>query len=169
MRTRRSARVPRVGFHVVHTAHQTPARLRPVEILLVEDSPGDVRLTREVLKDAKIANNLQVAIDGEEAMSILRREDEHAGAARPDLILLDMNLPRKNGREVLAEMREDPSLQRIPVIMLTTSSAEADIARSYELGVNCYITKPLDLGAFIDVVRSIEQFWLSVVCLPPAA
>lgn len=139
----------------------------PIQILLVEDSPGDVRLTQEILKDAKIANHLSVVGDGEQAMRFLRRENGFGEAPRPDLILLDINLPRKNGREVLAELRQEPELQRIPVIMLTTSAADEDIAAAYQLGGNCYITKPIDLGDFIDVVRSIENFWLSIVRLPP--
>jgi chemotaxis family two-component system response regulator Rcp1 len=143
---------------------QTPSR--PVQILLVEDSPGDVRLTREVLKDATIANELHVATDGEQALEFLRQEDGFADRPRPDLILLDMNLPRKNGREVLRELRADEDLCRIPVIMLTTSSADEDVSSSYALGANCFITKPVDFGRFTDVVRSIEQFWLTVVCLP---
>jgi CheY-like chemotaxis protein len=140
----------------------------PVQILLVEDSPGDVRLTQEALRDAKIANELHVAEDGEAAMRFLRREGEHVDAPRPDLILLDLNLPRKDGREVLEELKGDEALRRIPVIVLTTSIADRDIARSYDLHVNCYITKPIDLGEFIQVVRSIEDFWLQLVRLPPA-
>jgi CheY-like chemotaxis protein len=140
----------------------------PVQILLVEDSPGDVRLTQEALRDAKIANELHVADDGEAAMRFLRREGEHTDAPRPDLILLDLNLPRKDGREVLEELKSDGALRRIPVIVLTTSVADRDIARSYDLHVNCYITKPIDLGEFIQVVRSIEDFWLQLVRLPPA-
>ena len=139
----------------------------PVQILLVEDSPGDVRLTQEALRDAKIANELHVAEDGEAAMRFLRREGEHVDAPRPDLILLDLNLPRKDGREVLEELKSDEQLRRIPVIVLTTSVADRDIARSYDLHVNCYITKPIDLGEFIQVVRSIEDFWLQLVRLPP--
>lgn len=140
----------------------------PIQILLVEDSPADVRLTQEVLRDAKIANQLHVVNDGETAMEFLRQEGEYAGRPRPDLMLLDLNLPRKDGREVLAELKEDSALRRIPVIVLTTSSAEGDIVRSYELAAACYITKPIDLDEFIHVVRSIEDFWLSVVRLPPA-
>lgn len=141
-------------------------RPTPINILLVEDSPADVRLTQEVLRDAKIANELHVVGDGEAAMDFLRREGEYATRPRPDLVLLDLNLPRKDGREVLAELKEDPDLHTIPVIVLTTSSAERDVLRSYELSVNCYITKPIDLDEFIRVVRSIECFWLSVVRLP---
>ena len=139
----------------------------PVQILLVEDSPGDVRLTQEILRDAKIANELHVVGDGEEAMAFLRREDGHAGVPRPDLILLDLNLPRKDGREVLEELKAEPDLHSIPVIVLTTSAAERDVLRSYELSASCYITKPIDLNEFITVVRSIENFWLSIVRLPP--
>jgi two-component system, chemotaxis family, response regulator Rcp1 len=144
------------------------AEARSIEILLVEDNPGDVRLTREALHEAKMSNNLHVAGDGVEALRYLRREDEHAHATRPDLILLDLNLPRKTGREVLEEVKEDPDLRRIPVVVLTTSEAEQDIVRSYELHANAYIKKPVDFGSFIDVVRAIEDFWFSVVRLPPA-
>jgi len=138
----------------------------PIQILLVEDSPGDVRLTQEVLRDATIANDLHVAVDGEQAMQFVRREGEYSGKPRPDLVLLDLNLPRKDGREVLEEMKADTDLRRIPVIVLTTSSAEADILRSYESHVNAYVQKPIELQEFIDVVRSFEQFWLSIVKLP---
>jgi len=140
---------------------------RPIEILLVEDNPGDVRLTIEALKEGKVRNNLSVAKDGVEALSFLRREGTFSGAARPDLILLDLNLPRKDGREVLAEIKDDAVLRRIPVVVLTTSKAEEDILRTYDLHANCYITKPVDLDQFIAVVRSIDDFWLSVVRLPP--
>ncbi len=146
----------------------TAAHAGPVQILLVEDSPGDARLTEEVLRDAKIANELHVVPDGEEAMSYLRRERQYRAQPRPDLVLLDLNLPRKDGREVLAEVQGDPVLARIPVIVLTTSSAQEDVLRSYDLAVNCYITKPIDLEGFISVVRSIEDFWLSIVRLPPS-
>jgi chemotaxis family two-component system response regulator Rcp1 len=142
---------------------------RPIEILLVEDNPGDVRLTIEALKEGKVRNNLAIAKDGVEALVYLRREGSHANANRPDLILLDLNLPRKDGREVLAEIKEDPVLRRIPVVVLTTSKAEEDILRTYDLHANCYITKPVDLDQFISVVRSIDDFWLSVVRLPPKA
>ena len=141
---------------------------RPIEILLVEDSPGDVRLTQEALKEAKVRNNLSVARDGEEALAVLRQQGPHAGAARPDLILLDLNLPQKDGREVLAEIKEDPRLRRIPVVILTTSKMEEDILKSYDLHANAYITKPVDLDQFIQVVRAIEGFWLSIVVLPTA-
>ena len=140
---------------------------RPIDILLVEDNPGDVRLTREALKEGKVLNELHVAGDGEEALSFMRREGRHAQAVRPDLILLDLNLPKKDGREVLAEIKEDPNLRRIPVVILTVSKAEEDIIKTYDLHANCYITKPVDLEQFIQVVRSIEDFWLCVVKLPP--
>lgn len=142
---------------------------RPIEILLVEDNPGDVRLTIEALKEGKVRNNLSVAKDGVEALAFLRREGSFAEATRPDLILLDLNLPRKDGREVLAEIKEDAVLRRIPVVVLTTSKAEEDILRTYDLHANCYITKPVDLEQFISVVRSIDDFWLSVVRLPSKA
>jgi CheY-like chemotaxis protein len=139
----------------------------PVEILLVEDSPGDVRLTREALREAKIKNNLSVVQDGVEAMAFVRREGGYARAPRPDLILLDLNLPRKSGREVLEEIKADPALRSIPIVVLTTSADEEDIARSYQHHANCYITKPVDLDQFLTVVNSIEDFWLSIVRLPP--
>ncbi len=141
---------------------------RPIEILLVEDNPGDVRLTIEALKEGKIRNHMSVVGDGEEAMAFLRREKSHGDAPRPDLVLLDLNLPRKDGREVLAEIKEDPDLKRIPVVVLTTSKAEEDILRTYSLHANCYINKPVDLDQFIGVVKSIERFWFSVVSLPSA-
>ena len=139
---------------------------RPIEILLVEDSPADVRLTMEALRDAKVRNNLHVAADGVEALAFLRREGKHEGAVRPDLILLDLNLPKMGGREVLEDIKSDPLLRRIPVVVITTSEAEEDIARSYDLHANCYISKPVDLDQFITVVRSIEDFWLTIVKLP---
>ncbi len=138
----------------------------PVEILLVEDNPGDVRLTREALKEAKVRNNLYVVGDGEKALAFLHQEGEFKDAPRPDIIMLDLNLPKKNGQEVLAEIKSDPSLRRIPVVILTTSKAEEDILRSYDLHANCYITKPVDFEQFIKVVQSIEEFWLTVVRLP---
>jgi chemotaxis family two-component system response regulator Rcp1 len=138
-----------------------------IEILLVEDNPGDVRLTREALKDGKIVNNLHVAEDGVDALAFLRREGKHHNAVRPELILLDLNLPKKDGREVLAEIKADKELKRIPVVILTSSAAEQDIVRSYNLHANCYVTKPVDLDQFINVVKSIEHFWLTVVKLPP--
>jgi chemotaxis family two-component system response regulator Rcp1 len=137
-----------------------------IEVLLVEDSPGDVRLTREAFKDAKVLINLHVAPDGKEAMSYLRREGEHAHASRPDLILLDLNLPKKHGRQVLEEIKESPALKSIPVVILTTSASEEDILRSYRLHANCYITNPVDLDGFLKVVKSIDNFWLSAVKLP---
>lgn len=137
-----------------------------IEVLLVEDNPGDVRLTREALKEGKVINHLSVARDGEEALAFLRREGAFADAPRPDVILLDLNLPRKDGREVLAAIKADASLRTIPVVILTSSEAERDIARAYELNANCYITKPVDLDQFITVVRSIEDFWFTVVKLP---
>src|ERR1700675_4200161 len=140
-----------------------------IEVLLVEDSPGDVRLTREAFKDGKVLINLHVAPDGKEAMSYLRREGEHANASRPDLILLDLNMPKKDGREVLEEIKESPALKTIPVVILTTSASEADILRSYQLHANCYITKPVGLVGFLEVVKSIDGFWLSVVKLPREA
>jgi len=137
-----------------------------IEILLVEDNPGDVRLVKEVMKDAKVANSLHVAEDGEEAMAMLRREGKYSGSVRPDLILLDLNLPGKDGREVLREIKTDENLRRIPVVVLTTSSAEEDIIRSYSDYANSYITKPINLNQFINVVKSIENFWLTIVKLP---
>ena len=138
----------------------------PVEILLVEDNPGDVRLTKEGLKRAKVVNNLQVAEDGVEALAFLRREGEYAHVARPDLILLDLNLPRKDGHEVLSELKADEELRYIPVVILTSSEAEEDVIRSYDLHANCYVTKPVNFEQFMHVVRSIEDFWLTVVRLP---
>lgn len=139
---------------------------RPVEILLVEDNPGDVRLTREALKDGRVLVNLTVASDGVEAMEVLRAEGDHSNRRLPDLILLDLNLPRKNGREVLEEIKADDDLKRIPVIVMTTSKAEQDIHKAYTLNANCYVTKPVDLDEFLNVVRSIEDFWLTIVTLP---
>jgi chemotaxis family two-component system response regulator Rcp1 len=140
---------------------------RPVEILLVEDNPGDVRLTKETLKDSKLLNRMSIVSDGVEAMAFLRREGSYAAAARPDLILLDLNLPRKNGREVLAEIKEDEHLRRIPVVVLTTSVAERDVLKAYDLHANCYIKKPVNLDQFTSVVRAIEAFWFTIVTLPP--
>lgn len=138
----------------------------PIQILLVEDNEGDVRLTREVLKDGHIRNTLNVVGDGVEALAYLRQEREYATAMPQDLILLDLNLPKKDGREVLAEIKADPALRRIPVVVLTTSSSEVDVLSAYDLHANCYITKPVDLDQFIKVVRSIEDFWLAIVKLP---
>ena len=139
---------------------------RPVEILLVEDNPGDVRLTREALKDAKVLNNLSVVGDGEEALDFLHRRGRYSSAPRPDLILLDLNLPRKDGREVLEEIKKDDALMVIPVVVLTTSKAEEDVVRSYKLHANCYIPKPVDFDRFMEVIRQLENFWLAVVRLP---
>jgi two-component system, chemotaxis family, response regulator Rcp1 len=139
---------------------------KPIEILLVEDNPGDVRLTRESFYDARIYTNMMVASDGLEAMAFLRREGEYTQATRPDLILLDLNLPRMNGFEVLDAIKEDPDLKRIPVVVLTTSEAEQDIIQSYNLYANAYVTKPVDLEQFIKVIKSIEGFWLEIVKLP---
>lgn len=140
---------------------------KPVDILLVEDNPGDVRLTQEAIKEFKLVNNLSVVPDGVEAMAFLRREGKYASAPRPDLVLLDLNLPRKDGREVLAEIKADADLKIIPVAVLTISEDERDIMKSYNLHANCYISKPLDLNQFAKVVRSIEDFWLTIVKLPP--
>ena len=144
-------------------------RAAPVQILLVEDNAGDVVLTREGLGEAKVANEVHVVSDGEQAMRFLRQEGEHATAPRPDLVLLDLNLPRKDGREVLEEVKGDPALRRIPVIVLTTSEAEQDILRSYDLHANGYVTKPLDIEDFLTAVRQIEGFWLELVRLPTEA
>lgn len=138
----------------------------PIEILLVEDSPGDVRLTQEALRTAKVQNNLTIVSDGVEATSFLLRQGKYADAPRPDLILLDLNLPKKSGREVLEEIKVDPSLKSIPVVILTTSVAEEDILRSYQLYANCYITKPVDLDQFLKVIKTIDNFWLAIVKLP---
>lgn len=140
---------------------------RPIDILLVEDNMGDIRLTYEAFREGKIYNNLYVVEDGVEALAFLRREGKFCTATTPDLVLLDLNLPRKSGLEVLAEIKADRELRKIPVVVLTTSSAENDILASYGLYANCYITKPVDLDKFIDVVNSIQDFWLSVVTLPP--
>jgi chemotaxis family two-component system response regulator Rcp1 len=140
---------------------------RPVEILLVEDNAGDVRLAREGLRECKLLNNLSVAEDGVRALSFLRREGVYANAPRPDLIMLDLNLPRKDGREVLKEIKEDDALKSIPVVILTTSKAEEDIVTSYSLHANSYVTKPLAIEQFINVVQAIENFWFTIVKLPP--
>lgn len=139
-----------------------------INILLVEDNPGDIRLTKEVLKEGKIKNNLSVVMDGEEALFFLNKQGKHKSAITPDIILLDLNLPKKDGREVLAEIKSDPELMCIPVIVLTTSEAEQDILNMYAHHANCYITKPVDFNQFISVVRSIEDFWLTIVKLPGA-
>ncbi len=140
---------------------------KPIEILLVEDNPGDVRLTIEVLKDAKVRNTMSTVNDGAAALAYLRREGDYSDAPRPDLILLDLNLPKKDGREVLAEIKADPTLRRIPVVVLTVSKDEEDILKAYDLYANCYITKPIDLDQFINVIRTIKEFWLTIVKLPP--
>jgi two-component system, chemotaxis family, response regulator Rcp1 len=151
-------RVPRMA---------SDANGRPVEILLVEDNPGDVRLTVEALREGKVRNHLSVVGDGVEALAYLRREGAHAEAPRPDLILLDLNLPKVNGLEVLAAIKGDDNLRRIPVVVLTTSKAEEDVVRTYDLHANCFISKPVDLERFIQVVKTIDSFWLQVVKLPP--
>ena len=138
-----------------------------IEILLVEDNPGDVRLTQEALIESKIYNNLNVVMDGEEALRYLRAEGKYSARTIPDLVLLDLNLPKMDGREVLAAIKQDDSLKRIPVVILTTSRAETDILKSYDLHANCYITKPVDLDQFITVVKAIEDFWMTIVKLPP--
>ncbi len=141
--------------------------LRPIDILLIEDSPADVRLTREALKEARVLNTLHVVQDGVAAMAVLRRQGPYAESPRPDLILLDLNLPKKDGREVLAEIKREEPLRRIPVVVLTTSRAEEDVLRSYDLHANAYVTKPVDLKQFLEVIRVFEEFWLAVVTLPP--
>jgi len=140
--------------------------VRPIEILLVEDNPGDVRLTQEALKTNKLQVSLHTAEDGEKAMRFLHQEGEYSDCPHPDIILLDLNLPRKNGREVLAEIKNDPRLKRIPVVVLTMSKAEEDILDAYELHANCYIAKPIDLDQFVKVVKTIEDFWFTIVKLP---
>ena len=142
--------------------------MRPIEILLVEDSPSDTELTVEALKDFKVRNHVSIVEDGVLAMQFLRRQGPYADAPRPDLIMLDLNLPRKDGREVLAEIKGDEHLKAIPTVVLTTSRADQDILRAYQLNANCYINKPVDFNQFLEVVRCIESFWLFVVTLPPA-
>ena len=139
---------------------------QPIEILLVEDNPGDARLTLEAMREAKVHNRIHVVEDGVEAMEFLRRQGRFGDAPRPDLILLDLNLPRKDGREVLAEVKADPELKRIPVVVLTTSRAEEDVLRAYNLHANCYVTKPVDLEQFMKIVGQIDEFWVKVVTLP---
>jgi chemotaxis family two-component system response regulator Rcp1 len=141
-------------------------KLHPIEILLVEDNPGDSRLAKEALKESKLKNNLYIAEDGVEAMNFLYKKGKYAGMPRPDLIILDLNLPKKDGRQVLEEIKTDDNLKRIPVVILTISKAEEDILRTYNLHANCYVTKPLDLDQFMKVVKSIEDFWLTIVKLP---
>jgi two-component system, chemotaxis family, response regulator Rcp1 len=141
--------------------------IAPIRILMVEDNDGDVFLTTEALKSAKVANELFVVHDGVECMDFLRQKGKYADALRPDLILLDLNLPRRDGREVLAELKPDPDLRKIPVVVLTSSSAEIDVAQAYDLHANCYIVKPVDFANLLSVVRAIENFWLNVVRLPP--
>jgi len=146
----------------------SPAKLvKPVEILLIEDNPGDVRLTQEALRDGKIINTLTVVADGVEALDYLRRQGRYAAAARPDVIFLDLNLPRKDGREVLAEIKADQDLKRIPVVVITSSTSEQDVLKSYNLHANCYVTKPVDLEQFMVVVKTVENFWMGIVKLPP--
>ena len=140
---------------------------KPIEILLVEDNPGDVRLTQEAFKDGKVSNNMHAVMDGVEALEFLHREGKYAGAPHPDLILLDLNLPKKDGREVLAEIKADSNLKRIPVVVLTTSKAEEDILKAYDQHANCYISKPVSLDQFMKVVKGIEDFWFTIVKLPP--
>lgn len=138
-----------------------------VEILLVEDNPGDVKLTKKALEQANLENNLHVATDGVEAMEFLNKADEHADAPRPDLVLLDLNMPRKDGQDVLADMKEDDELSRIPVVILTSSESEEDIVKSYDLNANAYLTKPVDYDGFLEIIDSLENFWLQVVKFPP--
>lgn len=141
---------------------------RTINILLVEDSPGDVRLTREALREAQVRNHLSVATDGVEALAYLRREGAYASAPRPDIVLLDLNLPRKDGRQVLAEIKSDVQLRQIPVVVLTTSVNTQDVRNAYDLGANCYIAKPVDLDQFLVVIQALESFWLTIVTLPEA-
>ena len=148
---------------MIRSAEESP----PVEILLVEDNPGDHRLTKEALHEGKVYNNLHWVKDGVEAIDFLKQRGRYAGAPRPDIILLDLNLPKKDGREVLSEIKGDRELRAIPVVILTTSKAEEDVLKSYDLHANCYVTKPVDLEKFIVVIQSIDRFWLSVVTLPP--
>ncbi|BAZ50893.1 response regulator receiver protein [Nostoc sp. NIES-4103] len=139
----------------------------PIEVLLVEDNPGDAQLTRIALEDSKISIHLNVVEDGVEAMAFLRKQEKYAHVPHPDIVLLDLNLPRKDGREVLAEIKTDDNLKRIPVVVLTTSQAEEDVLRAYDLAANCYITKPVDFDQFVKIVQSIEHFWFAIVKLPP--
>ena len=141
--------------------------LNPIQILMVEDNDGDILLTTRALKEAKVANHVYVAHDGVEALEFLRREGKHADAPRPDLIILDLNLPRKDGRQVLAEIKPDPELRSIPVVVLTSSNAESDVVKSYDLHANCYLVKPVNFAGLMAIIKSIESFWLTVVKLPP--
>ena len=141
--------------------------IMPIEVLLVEDNPGDAQLTRIALEESKISIHLNVVEDGVEAMAFLRKQEKYVKAAHPDIVLLDLNLPRKDGREVLAEIKGDENLRRIPVVVLTTSQAEEDILKAYNLCANCYITKPVDFDQFVEIVQSIENFWFAIVKLPP--
>lgn len=145
----------------------TDTQAEPVEILLAEDNPGDAKLTRKALEQGNIINNLHVVTDGVEALEYLRQEGEYADKPRPDLMLLDLNMPRKDGREVLEDIKTDADLRRIPVVVMTSSEAEEDIVQSYDLHANAYLTKPIDFDGFLDVVGTIEEFWLSVVKMPP--
>ncbi|WP_089092717.1 response regulator [Nodularia sp. NIES-3585] len=145
----------------------TPTAIMPIEVLLVEDNPGDAQLTRIALEDSKIAVNLNVVEDGVEAMAFLRKQGNYAKAPHPDIVLLDLNLPKKDGREVLAEIKADHRLRRIPVVVLTTSQSEEDILKAYNLSANCFITKPVDFDQFVKIVQSIENFWFAIVKLPP--
>jgi chemotaxis family two-component system response regulator Rcp1 len=145
----------------------SPEEGMPISILLVEDNAGDVRLTKEALKEGRVANTLHVVVDGVEALQFLRREGKYADAPRPDLILLDLNLPRLDGRQVLSEVKKDPELKRIPIVVLTTSKAEEDVLKTYDLYANCYIAKPVEFDKFVGVIKMIDQFWLTIVKLPP--
>ncbi len=141
--------------------------MQAIEILLIEDNPGDIRLTKEALKDSKLKNNLSVTTNGVDALAFLRGQDQYTGAPRPGIILLDLNLPKMDGREVLAEIKDDDKLKRIPVVILTTSEDEKDVFTTYDLHANCYITKPVDLDRFVEIVKTIEGFWFQIVKLPP--
>jgi CheY-like chemotaxis protein len=154
--------------HAAGSAHRMNPKARPVEILLVEDDPGDVLITREAINSSKFANNLNVVSNGEEALAYLRHEPPYEESTRPGLILLDLNLPRLDGREVLAVVKADADLRRIPIVILTTSSADEDIVRSYDLHANAYVTKPVDFDQFMSVVRQIDEFFISIVTLPPS-
>ncbi|MBE9050514.1 response regulator [Nostocales cyanobacterium LEGE 11386] len=145
----------------------TTIAIMPIEVLLVEDNPGDAQLTRIALEDSKISVNLNVVEDGVEAMAFLRKQENYASAPHPDIVLLDLNLPRKDGREVLAEIKADHNLKRIPVVVLTTSQSEEDVLKAYNLSANCFITKPVDFDQFVKIVQSIENFWFAIVKLPP--